>query len=170
MCNLEVSKIKLISRLFSYPFKPMELVDDEIKWLEEKGWSFNQKQELETIQTEYVRLFVNATPEVTCPPYASVYLEGNLMGESTVKVAELYEKYGLFVNGSELPDHIAVELEFLGLLLANLESKPELKEDFDLMLSHLSDWIIFFLERVEQNDKIGYYGQLAKVSKNLLIH
>lgn len=168
MCKLEVSKIKLFSRLFSYPFGRIELDDDEIKWLSEKGWSINPKQDLETIQTEYVRLFVNATPEVTCPPYASVYLEGNLMGESTVEVAELYEKYGLLVNGSELPDHISIELEFLGLLSANLESKPEVKEDYDLMLSHLGDWIISFLERVEQNDKIGYYGHLAKVSKNFL--
>jgi TorA maturation chaperone TorD len=32
------------------------------------------------LENEYIRLFVNAMPEVPCAPYGSVYLEGTIMG------------------------------------------------------------------------------------------
>jgi TorA maturation chaperone TorD/ferredoxin len=54
--------------------------------------------------------------------YESMYRNGRLLGPATFAVKAEYQKAGLDVDGPELPDHIAVELEFLSYL-ANQESK-----------------------------------------------
>jgi putative dimethyl sulfoxide reductase chaperone len=68
----------------------------------------------------FARLFVGPF-HLQAPPYGSVYLEpGNrVMGETTMAVNRFYEESGLSLDGDspEMPDHMAVELEFMSYLL-----------------------------------------------------
>ena len=110
-------------------------------------------------ESEYIRLFVNSLPELPCAPYGSVYLEGTVMGVSTVQVAKIYEKYGLQTD--EMPDHIAVQCQFLAWLREQAEQSAEAREDYAFLLDHLGRWLVPFLERVEQHDRLGWYRDCA---------
>lgn len=68
----------------------------------------------------YARLFVGPF-SLGAPPYGSYYLEPEkrVMGETTSAVRDFYRKAGLTLDEefTEMPDHMAVELEFLSYLL-----------------------------------------------------
>jgi TorA maturation chaperone TorD len=73
----------------------------------------------EALAVEHARLFLGPF-HLVAPPYGSVYLDepSTVMGDSTVRVAAFYDSCGLHLADDchELPDHIAVELEFLSYL------------------------------------------------------
>jgi putative dimethyl sulfoxide reductase chaperone len=74
---------------------------------------------LESLAVEHARLFIGPF-HLAAPPYGSFYVDDakTVMGESTGKVAAFYGSCGLHLADDfhELPDHIAVELEFLSFL------------------------------------------------------
>jgi len=74
---------------------------------------------LEPQLVEYSRLFLGPF-KLVAPPYGSVWLDKQktVMGDSTARVAAFYHAQGLQLTDDfpELPDHIAVELEFLSYL------------------------------------------------------
>ncbi|MHB8811266.1 MAG: TorD/DmsD family molecular chaperone [Desulfobulbaceae bacterium] len=157
-----------ISRLFSYPDAeavsaplPVEAGAEALALI-----GFMKTIDPVRLENEYVRLFVNALPEVPCAPYGSVYLEGTVMGESTVKVAALYRKYGM--AHEELADHIAVESEFLAWLHGRVEESPDSKEDFNFLLGHLRKWTSLFFEQVVRHDQLGCYRQGAVLARRVL--
>lgn len=157
-----------ISRMFRYPYAHEastllpENVGAEARALIEKMHCINPVH----LENEYVRLFVNAMPEVPCAPYGSVYLEGTVMGESTVKVANIYRQYGM--EHEELADHIAVESEFLAWLHGRVVESPQAREDFDYLFGHLRQWTASFFEQVEQHDQLGCYRQCAQWARRTL--
>lgn len=118
------------------------------------------------LAVEYTRLFINAAPKMPCPPYESVYREGTVMGDSTLDVIESYNKEGLRVmeNFHDLPDHVAVELEFLYYLMNN--GNVEAHDSF--MQKHFSEWVPVFCGKVETNDSSGFYSLAAKVLKRFI--
>jgi len=138
-----------LSRLFSYPG---HLPDDR-----DVARVFVQ-------QNRYVSLFINYLPEVPCIPYGSWYLEGILMGPSTVQLSNLYREYGF--QTQEPADHIAVELEFLGILSALIHQTPQARDkiqpDLDFVMGHVNAWTPDFLARVASWDADGFYGALAR--------
>jgi TorA maturation chaperone TorD len=73
----------------------------------------------ESLAVEHARLFVGPF-QLVAPPYGSLYLDDakTVMGESTGKVSAFYGSCGLHLADDfhEMPDHIAVELEFLSFL------------------------------------------------------
>ena len=85
------------------------------------------------LSVEYAQLFVGPY-ELLAPPYGSVYLdEGKrVMGDSTIAVKQTYQEYGLKLadDFKELPDHIAVELEFMYYLIYKaLEAEQQHDDD-----------------------------------------
>lgn len=114
-----------------------------------------------TLAVEYTRLFINATPKVPCPPYESMYRENVIMGDSTLDVMDRFRRAGLKVAGNfrDLPDHVAVELEFLYYLM----NYGHIEEHASFMKEHFSTWVSKFCEEVEKNDRIGFYRHAAKV-------
>jgi TorA maturation chaperone TorD len=123
------------------------------------------------LATEYVRLFVNALPEVPCPPYASVYLEGGVYGSVTGRVRERYRKWG--VDTSEVPDHFAVEAAFLAALLEvgsgeAADAAPDVAADLAWLTDHLRAWAPTFLRSVREHDRTGVYAEAASWSLELL--
>jgi putative dimethyl sulfoxide reductase chaperone len=93
---------------------------------------------LEDLQTEHVRLFVNAYGGAPCLPYESVYAERQVLGEVAQEVAALYAQWGLEETG-EMPDHAAVELAFAAQL-ARLRQVLETGEDRDLARQTLEEF------------------------------
>ena len=160
-----------LSRLFTYPKeKPglddLKIVFGDEKLNNDKIADFSKPEGLTSLQTEYVRLFINALPEVTCPPYGSFYLEGLLMGQSTVELNKVYSDYGMLTD--EMPDHIAVELEFLGLL-SSLPADDAIDDDYIFLVNHLRSWTPDFFEQVEKNDESGFYRELTKFTKGVIL-
>jgi TorA maturation chaperone TorD len=74
---------------------------------------------LEALAIEHARLFVGPF-QLVAPPYGSIYLDDakTVMGDSTARVAAFYHVCGLHLADDfhELPDHFAVELEFMSYL------------------------------------------------------
>ncbi len=153
-------RILALSRLFSYPQGYPGEGD-----LKKAGVTLGGIT-LQALQAEYVRLFINALPETVCPPYGACYLEGTLMGRSTTELRDLYAAYGF--STEEMPDHIAVELEFLALLCM-APKRGEVGEGIDTLLVHLRSWTPRFFEQVEVNDTVGFFRRISRSARGLLL-
>lgn len=131
-----------------------------------------EEQSEETLQVEYARLFVGPF-ELAAPPYGSVYLEGNrrLMGDSTLAVRKMYQEHGLTLDVKEVPDHIALELEFMHYLClreANAEAKTNTNEanrlaeaQSDFMENFLGPWLAEFCTAIRNTTESPFYRHLA---------
>lgn len=128
----------------------------------------------EELSVEYARLFVGPF-EIKAPPYGSLYLDGGktVMGDSTMEVIRFYEEAGLTANKDcgDLPDHIAVELEFMSYLIYNEVQAME-KSDFKTALEmikkqeqflerFLGGWALSFCEKIKEAADNGFYAALA---------
>ncbi len=169
--HIESAELQALSRLFSFP----EQWPDGATLDRRSHASENQKiaeiadiagTDLLALQNAYVSLFINALPEVPCPPYGSYYIEGVLMGETTVRLGKMYREYGFQIT--EMADHIAVELEFLALLTVLLKQNDPVQEDHQFLLAHLRQWTPKFFSRVEQNDQTGFYSGVARNAGRIL--
>ena len=160
--------LQAISQLFSYP---------DSQWLStpapagagvEIDLLLEEMREIAPtrLENEYVRLFINALPEVPCAPYGSVYLEGTVMGESTLKIADIYRKYGMATD--EPADHIAVESEFLAWLHGGQAGDAKVGQDFSSLMDHLRQWTEPFFTQVEQHDRLGCYRRSAAAARVIL--
>jgi TorA maturation chaperone TorD len=129
----------------------------------------------EDLMVEHARLFVGPQ-QVIAPPYGSVYLEEGrrVMGDSTLKARQTYQEAGLHLDPDfkELPDHIAVELEFLYFLTAKgveaaAAGKVEESRRYDsarevFLDQHLRRWVPPFCARVAEGTESDFYRDLAE--------
>ena len=92
---------------------------------EARGWADEMESSMrqagnQELAVDHARLFVGPFG-LKAAPYGSVYLDGDgkVMGNSTMRVLQIYEQEGLDLDSefAELPDHVAVELEFLYYLI-----------------------------------------------------
>jgi len=132
----------------------------------------------EELTVEYAKLFVGPY-ELKAPPYGSVYLdrERRVMGNSTMEVIEMYREKGLSMDEDfkELPDHIAVELEFMNYLIYKeintcMNSKPEevievLKYQELFLKKYLGAWVSNFSKAIIENSDNPFYINLAKCTE-----
>lgn len=99
----------------------------------------------------YIPLF--ETGKVEAPPYASVYLDedGLVMGQETLAVQAFYESAGFAISpvNQELPDHLAVELEFAAVLAQ--EGQTGLLAEF--RQKHLLPFLGLILPRIVQSSR-----------------
>ena len=162
--------LRAVSLLFSYPDASWSAMPIPQGLAKEARAVFEEMRGYDraTLESEYIRLFVNSMPEVPCPPYGSVYLEGTVMGESTLKVAAIYRHYGLAPQ--EVADHLAVEAEFLAWLHGRIDTTGEDRERFEFLLGHLRHWTAEFFASVERHDRLGCYRQAALAAKRILEH
>jgi len=124
------------------------------------------------LQTEYAALFVGPF-ELIAPPYGSVYLDGKhmLMGDSTMEVQRMYREAGLTLETKEVPDHIALELEFASYLTGRMEQLPNgdgenRREETvtiynHLLQHHLTQWVPEFCQRIRTGSGSAFYCSLA---------
>jgi TorA maturation chaperone TorD len=128
--------------------------------------------DLGRLRVDYCRLFVGPF-KLLAPPYGSVYLErlGRLMGDSTVDVRRRYMDEGLIVAASEVPDHVAIELEFAHVLSVRRVNAMR-ESDFrkangygekrrEFLSVHLGAWISEFTADVRRHAWTSFYRELA---------
>lgn len=132
----------------------------------------------EDLAVEYAKLFVGPY-ELKAAPYGSVYLdEGRkVMGDSTMEMIRMYQNEGLSMDKDfkELPDHIAVELEFMNYLIYKeidncLKSKIEdaregLKNQEIFLKKYLQIWVPEFTKTIIENSDNHFYINLAKCTE-----
>lgn len=137
----------LFSLLFSYPTQEVLRAVEELSRHEALSELESVKLlgsvDMEELQTEYTRLFVNSYPTLLCPPYESFYREGVVYGNASREVEESYRRQGLtYVYQGEPPDHISVELDFLAATR---------DEGF---LARMRQWVPQFTARVKENSTV----------------
>ncbi len=133
---------------------------------------------LDELQRAYTRLLIGPGTGYV-PPYASVYLDPplngkpQLWGRETTRVEALYGEAGLEVvqGQSRVPDHLALELQFMQHLCAreaNAERRGEAEEaarwreiQCAFLRDHLSPWLPRFVERLSQVKAHPIYRALA---------
>lgn len=130
----------------------------------------------------YTRLFLGP-PSVLAPPHASFYLDdqSGVMGPSTVAMLKQYRERGLDLDSDfpEMPDHIAVVLEFLYFLLfreaALLENGAAeeriawAKQRAAFVDRYVRPWIPDFCARIVAADEHPFYNDLARCLE-LFVH
>jgi TorA maturation chaperone TorD/Fe-S-cluster-containing hydrogenase component 2 len=125
----------------------------------------------EGLEAEYTRLFVGPGRPVA-HPYESVYREGRVMGDCTLAVRRSYAAEGLAPEGHSLPDHVAVELDFMAHL-ARREAQAWERGDEEEALAymrrqeaflgeHLGRWLPRFCQQVLASEVHSFYANLAQ--------
>jgi TorA maturation chaperone TorD/Pyruvate/2-oxoacid:ferredoxin oxidoreductase delta subunit len=125
----------------------------------------------EGLEAEFARLFVGPGRPVA-HPYESVYREGRLMGDCAVAVRQHYAAEGLVPQDDLLPDHVAVELEFMAHLIGREEEARE-REDPDgveaclrrqeaFLGEHLARWLPSLSQQVLAGEAHPFYANLAQ--------
>jgi TorA maturation chaperone TorD len=154
----------------------VEAIDDLIQKPEAKL--------LEDLAIEFTRLFLG--PGMHISPHESVHHQredgqwGNLWGASTAEVKRFIETTGLGYSDDfkGLPDHIAVELEFMQQL--TLREEQAWKEadaakagacrqvEKRFIEEHLIRWIPSFCEKVIQEAELPFYRSFADLTKSFI--
>lgn len=134
----------------------------------------------EELAVEYAKLFVGPN-EMIAPPYGSMYLDGEktIMGDSTMEVIRMYQEEGLARDSEfkDLPDHIAVELEFMYYLVFK---EAEALEKSDMVSAHnllkkqrsfhenfLGRWVPQFCRKIKEGTENGFYREIAELTQSL---
>lgn len=126
------------------------------------------------LAVEHARLFVGPR-QVLAPPYGSVYLDGGrrVMGDSTLAVLRAYRDAGLRLDPDlrEMPDHIALELEFQYYLSVRgleadqagdgLEARRAATARHAFLHDHLRRWVPAFSASVKRETGSDFYRYLA---------
>lgn len=171
---------RLLSALYYQPCIEMKPLLNNLKeWLElvfpdavadvilMQEYLEEQREDMTELLVDYARLFVGPF-SVIAPPYGSVYLEQErkVMGDTTLAVSRFYQEVGLELEADQrdLPDHIAVELEFLYYLL----SQGYFEQYQRFLQEHLGSWVRAFGEVVEMNAKTEFYRCLARITYNFV--
>jgi TorA maturation chaperone TorD len=129
---------------------------------------------IEALAVEHARLFVGPF-QLVAPPYGSLYLDDakTVMGDSTARVAAFYHACGLHLADDfhELPDHFAVELEFMSYL-AFKEREAEISDNNaevtrlvslqkEFLDRFLMPWLEPFTSAIIIDDEAPFYKAIA---------
>lgn len=127
------------------------------------------------LEAEHAALFVLPSGVL---PHEAVYLDRDkrLGGRVTMSVRQFYEMAGMEITDSciEMPDHIGMELEFMGFLcklekefrekaaISSLKKCIEFQKAF--LSKHLSKWAYQCCEKVIEKSTSGFYKAIAYVT------
>ena len=129
---------------------------------------------IEALAIEHARLFIGPF-QLVAPPYGSIYLDEakTVMGDSTAQVAAFYYACGLHLTDDfhELPDHFAVELEFMSYL-AFKQREAEVSDNKvevmrlltlqgEFLDRFLMPWLIPFTSAIIIDDEAPFYKAVA---------
>jgi len=130
---------------------------------------------LDALAVEHARLFIGPF-QLVAPPYGSIYLDDakTVMGNSTARVAAFYHACGLHLTDDfhELPDHVAVELEFMSYL-AFKQRESEVSGDTnevarliplqrEFLARFLLPWLEPFTSAVITDGEAPFYISIAR--------
>lgn len=143
------------------------------------------KGPIEAIQAEYDRIFGLVVPR-ECPPYETEYHRAGdafFRSQQLADVAGFYRAFGVDPAGHrpERPDHIALELEFMALLMTKqrLAACDDSGRGVELaglcadagrkfFAEHLVWWVPAFATGLRRKAQGGYYHDLARALAALI--
>ncbi len=118
------------------------------------------EQRLNALWEHYIPLF--ETGAVEASPYASVYFEkeGLVLGKEAFNVQQFYANCGYCMGekSGELPDHLAVELEFCALLSRN--GQDDALKVFEQ--KHLGPFLKSILPKIKKSHR-PVYTEVASI-------
>ncbi|MEE9208360.1 MAG: molecular chaperone TorD family protein, partial [Gemmatimonadota bacterium] len=128
------------------------------------------------LEEQHVALFGASRAGPLCPPYESAFLSpsGQLDGLQLARVEAAYSVIGLVPSPDlgELPDHVAIELEFMAMLCGQeavaweAEDTPNavkaMRRAKRFLDGHLSVWLPAFARRLAATDKDGFYRTVSE--------
>jgi putative dimethyl sulfoxide reductase chaperone len=180
-CYYEPEAAFAEERLFEHMAEAAALVDGELRSLAVSLGETFTAQPLQELLVDYTRLFLDPV-QVRARPYGSVWLSGEdqLMQPSTLAVRSLYDEAGFEIDDEfrDLPDHVAVELEFL-YLLGFRENEARRAGDEAVLASvaalrwrflgeHLGRWVAPFARAMREGAQTRFYGTLADITERLV--
>lgn len=125
------------------------------------------------VLADHARLFINDRRGVAAPPYASWYLDRQLLGPSSRWVEQAYARQGLerAPDAGEPSDYVGAELEFLFFLgrhelAARSTDDPAalamvLDHERAFVLSHVVRWLPEFIAQVRAAKPGPVFGAAA---------
>jgi len=169
-------------RLFESILGAAERVDPDLAECASKLGEAFAMQDLQALLVDYTRLFLGSAQPALAARYGSVWLagEGALMQDSTMAVLDLYQQGGFDVDESihDLPDHVAIELEFLYVLIfrqhdalrtGNQEESRSAKSlEQRLVTEHLGKWIGPFAQAVKSGAETPFYRLLVELTERFV--
>jgi TorA maturation chaperone TorD len=137
---------------------------------------------VEALLLDYTRLFLGPF-DIPAKPYGSIYLEGEnvVMGDSTVNAKAYYRAadFEIADDFREVPDHVAVELEYLyllsfrqsqGALDADTAEKDWSQLEQQFLAEHLGRWIEPFSEKMIEHAGTEFYRLLGKLTRAFILY
>jgi TorA maturation chaperone TorD len=141
---------------------------------------------LSELAREHLRLFVGPG-HIPCPPYEAVYRKdrpnfekGLVMGPSTADVRRAYAAAGLELSKAftDLPDHIAAEMEFMQFLCAEERNLAQQGKNEDaarmrsmqreFLRNHLQSWVGEFTDCILRSTTSPFYKTTANVLREFV--
>lgn len=132
-------------------------------------------EELKNLVQEYHDLFKVPLSKYVAP-YESVYRDGHLHGQSTLKIKEIYRRLGFQIPHEyyELSDHIGAELAFMATLCKE-EHKAWKEKDINLVRSlweieerflkeHITCWLPKLCNTICEKTKVNFYICMAEIT------
>lgn len=125
------------------------------------------------LQEEYTRIF-GLVPTKECPPYETEYYPTGdpfFRVQQMADVAGFYRAFGLETSSvlHERPDHLALELEFMAILLMRRrlaateeEATTCAKAEHDFFVDHLAWWVPAFASGLRHIGGSGFYAALGQ--------
>ena len=165
-------------RLFESMQAAAQRIDPELAAHAQRLGQAFAASNLQDLLVDYTRLFLGA-PQALAKPYSSVWLTGQpeLMQDSAMELLKLYEQGGFEIDPEfrDLPDHVAVELEFLYLLTYQQNQARAYGDDQALqtvellrtafLIGHMGRWLGPFILAVHDNAQCEFYRELAEFTE-----
>ena len=133
------------------------------------------KRLTEALEGDYLPLFISNKGGIAAPLYQSCHEnpDGAMMGRPAVMMRERLEQAGLSLGGQsqEPPDHLAVELEYLFLMLEaafNHDDPRLLTEARAFAANEMLPWMGSFRGRLDGRDASGFYRSAADLALSLV--
>jgi TorA maturation chaperone TorD len=177
-CYYEPGPVFAEERLFDSMLAAAQRIDPELAAHARRLAEAFAAVDLQDLLVDYTRLFLGA-PQALAKPYSSVWLTGDpeLMQDSAMELLKLYEQGGFEIDPEfrDLPDHVAVELEFLYLLTYQqnqavagaddqaLQAVEVLRTAF--LAGHLGRWLGPFILALHDHAQCDFYRELAEITE-----